>query len=177
MEFIHKEPRFKHRKITLHKNMIFHDIDVQSYKLAETSVEGSTKDKIASDSEDRLDGAVLTQLMEAREAEIRKKLAFCLDPLTLVEIDNTTTLEPDYVFMFRLPVSFNDNELRVAVKLMHEYMVKATLMDWYTHIGTNFGGAYAVEVAQLESRITDIFRKPGFVNHPSVMYVKSYRSR
>ena len=55
METVNREQRTKQRKITLHKCQILHDIDVLSYKLAETSVNGEARDNVASDSEDMLD--------------------------------------------------------------------------------------------------------------------------
>ena len=63
METVNREQRTKQRKITLHKCQILHDIDVLSYKLAETSVNGEARDNVASDSEDMLDGAMLKQLL------------------------------------------------------------------------------------------------------------------
>lgn len=177
MEIVKREPRFKRRKITLHKNLLLHDIDVMSYKLAETSLEGEARDNVASDSEDGLDGAVIGQLLEAREASLRKRLSFCLLDTEIIEIDNMTELEGTYVYDIKLPVSFKDIELRTAVKLMHDYLVNAVLLDWYSKIGTNFGNSLVAEVARLESKVVDIFRKPGFVNHPSTVYYPSYKIR
>lgn len=176
MEIVGREPRWKKRRIVLHKNQILHDIDVLSYKLAEVAA-GESGDKVASDSEDVLDGSVMAQLLETREASMRKKLTFCLMPVEIIEVNNTPELEPDFKYNVKLPVSFDDNELRPAVRLMHEYLVKATLMDWYTHIGTSFGAPLATEVQELESKVVDVFRKPGFVTHPSMVYMKSYRDR
>ena len=177
MEIVNREPRLKQRKITLHKNLLLHDIDVMSYKLAETSLQGEVRDNVASDSEDGLDGAVIGQLLEAREAALRKKLAFCLKETEIIEIDNVTELEGTFVYDLVLPESFKDIELRTAVKLMHDCLVKGVLMDWYVYIGTNFGNALAAEVVQLESKVVDIFRKPGFVNHASAVYYESYKIR
>ena len=177
MEIVSREPREKQRKITLHKSNIVHDIDVLSYKLAETSVDEPARDNVASDSENGLDGVVTSQLMDSCEASLRKKLGFCLEDEEILEVDNTAELEADYVFKFHLPFSFDDKELRTAVTLMHNYLVKATLMDWYAHIGTNFGAGLGAEVLQLESKVVDIFRKPGFVTHPEMIYWPSYKRR
>ena len=177
MEIVNREPRLKQRKITLHKNLLLHDIDVMSYKLAETSLQGEARDHVASASEDGRDGAVIGQLLEAREAALRKKLTFCLRETEIIEIDNVTELEGTFVYDLNLPASFKDIELHTAVKLMHDYLVKGVLMDWYTHIGTNFGSTLAAEVVQLESKVVDIFRKPGFVNHASAVYYESHKIR
>lgn len=177
MEIVSREPKLKQRRIILHKSQILHDIDLFSYKLAETSVEGDAKDNVASDSEDLLDGAIISQLMESRDATIRKKLSFCLREESIPVVDNTTDLEGDFIYDLNLTPSFKDSELKTAVRVMHDYMVKGTLMDWYVQIGTSFGSTLGVEVLQLESRIADIFRKPGFVRHPEMIYHKSYRTR
>ena len=177
MEIVNREPRLKQRKITLHKNLLLHDIDVMSYKLAETSLQGEARDNVASDSEDGLDGAVIGQLLEARESALRKKLAFCLKEIEIIEIDNVTELDGTFVYDLILPASFKDIELRTAVKLMHDYLVKSVLLDWYTHIGTNFGSTLAVEVVQIESKVLDIFRKPGFVSHSRTVYYESHKIR
>ncbi len=175
IETVRSEPRCKRRKITLHKNNIVHDIDVLSYKLAETSVDEPARDNVASDSETGLDGAVIAKLMDAREASLRKKLGFCLEDEEIIEIDNTEDLEPDYVFELRLPIGFDDKELKTAVRLMHDYLVKGTLLDWYVSIGTNFGAPLTGDVLLTESKVVDIFRKPGFVNHPDMIYWPSYK--
>lgn len=177
METVNREQRTKQRKITLHKCQILHDIDVLSYKLAETSVTGEAQDNVASDSEDMLDGAMLKLLLESCEASMRKKIGFCLEDTEILEVDNATELEADYVYNLRLPASFKDTELRTAAKVMHDYLVMSTLMEWYTHIGTNFGSALGEKVIRLESRVADIFRKPGFVSHPQMAYCPSYRTR
>ena len=177
MEFVNRQPRFKQRKITLHKDLLLHDIDVMSYKLAETSLQGEARDNVASDSEDSLDSAVISQLLEAREAELRKKLTFCLRETKIFEIDNVTELNGAFVYDLILPVSFKDIELRTAVRLMHDYLVKSVLVDWYTHIGTSFGNALAAELVQLESKVVDIFRKPGFVKHARTIYYESHKIR
>lgn len=177
METIYKEPREKRRRLVLYKNNILHDIDVLSYKLAETSIQGDVKDSVASDSEDALDGSVMGRLMDSREASLRKKLGFCLNEAEIFEVSNSSEPEEQYIYDFHLPVSFKDIELKTAVSLMHDYLVKATLMDWYTHIGTTFGAALSIDVLQLESKVVDIFRKPGFVSHPEMIYCPSYRTR
>ena len=83
----------------------------------------------------------------------------------------------DFVYNFVLPESFPDKQLPMMAKSLNDYLVKGTLLDWYTSIGTSFGANLAVEVAQLESRVVDIIRKPSFVRHPSVVYFNSHKSR
>lgn len=174
MEYVKREPREKERKITLHKAEILQDIDTLSYKLSETTGSG---DNVASDAEDSLDSAIISQMMQARDSQLRKKLAFCLKEEEVIEVDNTATIEEDFVYELLLPLSFADSSLKVAVQLMHNYIVRGTLLDWYTQIGTQYGAPLVTEVNSLESQIVDIFRVPGFVKHPSMPYMKSYKIR
>ena len=44
-------------------------------------------------------------------------------------------------------------------------------------IGVAVGAALSMDVLQLESKVVDIFRKPGFVSHPEMIYCPSYRTR
>ena len=177
MQIVKKEPRTKQRRITLYKNDIMEEIDRLSYKLAETSVGGEAGDNISTDSEDSLDAKVLDDLMDVRDSIIRKRLSFCLQQETIYEISNRDEAEHEYIFDVILPESFPDKDLKTAVHLMHSYYVKATLMDWYDKIGTAYGGSMALEVMQLESKIVDIFRRPTFVGHPSIILQTNYFRR
>ncbi len=165
-----KEPREKERRIILRSENITKAIDTMTYKLADTAIEGLAKDNVSSDREDNLDGAIISELLEGRVAALRKRLTFCLKPETIVEIDDDNVSEAEFVFNFVLPGKFNDAELRNARTFMHNYLVRGTLMDWYNKIGVAFGQSMAYEVSELESKVVDIFRKPGFVNHPTMFY-------
>lgn len=165
-----KEPREKERRIVLRSENITKAINRLTYKLADTAIEGLAKDSVSSDSEDNLDGAIISELLSARVAVLRKRLTFCLKEETIIEIDNDNISQAEYVFDFILPGKFKDNELRNAGMLMHEYLVRGTLMDWYNKIGVAFGQSMVYEVTELESKVVDIFRKPGFVKHPTMFY-------
>lgn len=178
MEIVRREPRHKLRRIRLGREGIFRDIDCLTFKLAETVVaEPEARDKVASDSEDSLDGALITSFMDARAAQLRKRLAFCLECECTVSVDDGSDLEPDYEFRFRLPAAFKDSNLKVAAKKMHDYLVKGSVLDWYTQTGTGYGAALIGEVVELESQIVDIFRVPGFVSHPGLSFIHSYKLR
>lgn len=177
MEIVHKEPRTKLRKITIHKNLIFREIDRLSFRLADTAAEDVLKDKISTDTEDALDGSILNSLLEQREATIRQKLSFALQDEEITELDNSNTMNGDFVYNVVLPESFPDKQLPMMAKSLNDYLVKGTLLDWYTSIGTSFGANLIAEVTQLESRVVDIIRKPSFVRHPSVVYFNPHKSR
>lgn len=164
----------KDRKITLHKSRIFKDIEDLTMKLADTSLADQTvetKDAVAADVEEGLDGGVLAAFAEERDTRLRVKLDFCLRPELIYEIDNTLELEPDFVFNLALPMSFQDKHLKTAAVMMHEYMVKAVLFDWYRHIGSAYGNFLAQEVEDLERKIVMAFDTPGFVKRPREPYI------
>lgn len=177
MEIVDRACRVKKRTITLHRNQICKDIDLLSYKLGETALEGAVRDSVASDSADALDGAVISRLLDDRAMTLRKRLAFCIEEEEVETIDNTPDIDSDYEFKFRLPKKFKDSNMAVAMRLMHDYLVRGTLMDWYNKIGTSYGVGMVQEVTELESKILDIFRVPGIVSHPFMVYYPSYRSR
>lgn len=177
IEYINKEPRTKQRKITIHKSQVLYDMDAMTYKLSEVAIDGDSGDKFSTDTEDRLDGTIVSQFIESREALLRKRLAFCLVPEEILEVDNMGSLDADYVFNFILPQSFNDGDLRPAMKFMHDYIVRGALADWYTSLGTNYGIAFAQQAETDENMLLDIFRVPGFVRHPGLIAQKSYKIR
>lgn len=177
MDIIFKECRTKERKIILHKERIFHDIDALTYKASEVAAEPLAKDAMASDSEDNYDGAIMARLVNMRALNLKKRLSFCLRKehayIADNNIDNSGAIEYDFV----LPSSFDDINLEVAAELMHEYIVRGALVDWYDTLGTANGQYKAAELIPLESKILDIFRVPGFVRHPALPYQKSYKIR
>ena len=130
------------------------------------------KDKVATDTEDELDGAIINSFLEGREAVLRKRLTFCLIEEECVEIDNTNAMNSDFVFQFQLSKEFNDREMRTAVQLMHQYLVKGTLVDddQIVVISTH-------QVRDLENTIIGIFRRPSTVCSPRIAYMNSYKIR
>lgn len=175
---VDKEPRVKFRRMTLQKENILADIDSLTYKLAEVNVaEDNMKDGVASDSEDTLDAPILSSLLNGRILNLKKRLGFCLVKKPIVEAHDGVKHDPIIIFDLKLPERFDDINLEVAVGLTHDYLVRGVLLDWYMKVGTSFGAELPAEVQKLESQIVDIFRLPGFVNHPSLPYYPSYRSR
>ena len=158
----------KRLKITLHKERIFRDIDVMSYKMSEsTAQDGVANDNIASDVDDPVDHSVMANLLDTNEAALRKLLTFCLKGENVTEIDNADDSSDDYIFDIIMPECFKTSTLKVAMTLMHNYLVKTTLRDWYTSAGSNLGDALAEEIHTLESKIVMAFRMPEVVKTES----------
>ncbi len=177
MEIIDREPRTKQRKIILKKDNISRDVDSLSYKLADSVAEGDTKDAIASDSNEILDGVIIGRLIDGRVAELYKRLEFCLEDVEIESADDDLDLTPSYEFRLLLPERFKDTNLRSAASMMHDYVVKGVLVDWYNHTGVNYGRNLEDDVVRLESAVVSMFRVPGFVHHYSIPFEASYKIR
>lgn len=177
MERVSMPPYTKVRTVTLYRDKMTTEIDSITYKLGETSVaDGTVRDSISSDTEDSLDGNIIANLMDAREAQLRKRLEAFLKKEEILEVSNNPDQEESYVFTFCLPEDFNDSRLRPIAKVMNDYIVKGTLLDWYSRSGTAFGADLVQEVGILESRAVDLFRE-GFVLHPTMIYFPSHKIR
>lgn len=178
MDYIEKESFKKTRRVVLRTSSILKDVDSLTYKLTDTvNIEGINKDSVTSDVEEPLDGFILNQFMDARVACLRKRLSFCLADETIVEVDNDNKACSEYVFDLILHKSFKDHDLKVAASMMHDYVVRGILLDWYTKLGTNIGANLFSEVTALESKIVDLFREPSFVKHSTMFYQPYGRRR
>lgn len=178
MDYIEKDSFKKTRRVILRTSGILNGIDALTYKLFDTvNIEGINKDSVTSDVEEPLDGFILNQFMDARVACLRKRLSFCLADETIVEVDNENKACSEYVFDFILPKTFKDHDLKVAASMMHDYVVRGILLDWYTKLGTNIGASLFSEVTALESKIVDLFREPSFVKHSTLFYQPYGRRR
>ena len=169
---------YKTKKIVLHVDNILREIDQLSYKLGETVLEGTpSKDAVSTDSDDTLDGDILRNLLDARDAQIRKRLAFCLTECDVEEIHDCDCERHVLVYEVSVPEDARAISMRAALTAMHDYMVKGTLMDWYNRIGTAYGATLAVEVQQLESRIIDTFRLLSIQRTQSNVIYHTYHRR
>lgn len=178
IETILHEPRMKERKITLHLEELGKQLDRLTYKYSKSAVaDPLAADEVASDVDDNLDGPIISRLFIAREAQVRRRLAFCLIEEEQVEVDNCSDLEGDIVFRMRLPESFTGSSLKVGCVYINDFIVKGALMDWYKEIGSPYADALKPEVDVLESRIVDIFRVPSVVPRGIAPYVPSYKIR
>lgn len=177
MERVIREPRTKDRLIVIHKEEIYKQVDRLSYKLSKAAIaEEAAGDQVASDAEDRLDGAILGRFLDESDRQIRGRLEFCLLEEDVLVADNLIDPEGKFEYKLHLPESFKPGKLQEAAKAINEYLVRSTLMKWYDSIGSQFGPKLPTEVLVLESHIVDIFRG-GFVRHPAMAFIPSYRTR
>jgi hypothetical protein len=124
------------------------------------------KNALSSDSEENLDKHMLHEHMEKRDADIRKRLTFCLvsddEDLTadnLLEVD-----VPTFVYNLSVPDSFDKQRLQGLAKRMHNYIVQGTLHDWYATQNMK-GNVTADELEDLENDIVYMLRS-SYVKRP-----------
>lgn len=129
----------EHKLIRLLKKEIFYDIDALTYKRAESgTIAGSIQNLngITSDSAENLDGSVLSRFSDARDAELRSLLLFCLESTRESCADNVSDREsPVYEYRLTLSPDFEDTRLQIAATKMHQYIVYGSVLDWYLSVG------------------------------------------
>lgn len=126
----------KTRTVTLKKRDLFHDIDMLSLSLSRTSGGDEVRraDSIATDTSTTNGVRAFTRLADKRVADIRQLLSDFLIIATQASLDDT--LDPsDYVITLSVTTEMQDSMLDAIVRLMHDYVVKGALADWYTEIG------------------------------------------
>ena len=125
--------------IDLIKQRILDDIDAMTYKRMESTMAGqpeSVQNSLSSDSHDDLDKGLLHRFMQSRDAQLRRKLAFCLVKKQSDEIRATNKLktdEPSFKYHINVPDGFDCDAADVLADLMHRYIVDGSIFDWYAY--------------------------------------------
>lgn len=126
--------------IRLLKTKIDEDIDHRTFKRMEVSLQGTpevSKDAAASDTEEDHDAVIVTRYRDYRDAKLRKRLVrYLTNGIPSSEFaDILRSPRPEYVYTFSLPDDTR-TELMAALKdMMHEYIVRGTIYDWYKYAG------------------------------------------
>lgn len=156
--------------ITIYKSYLLYDIDSLTFKRVDGVMSDQTdrvRNALSSDSEEELDKVMLHRYMEARDAALRTKLAFCLvnEDSDTLEVDNNPMMEdPSFVYKISVPDRFTSETVKALSKKMHQYIVDGTAYDWYSRQGI----AYAVgenELADMLRKISSSLRE-SFVSRP-----------
>lgn len=122
----------KTRKITLHKNEVHYDCEAHAFKLMDViGPDVKIKNAVAADSGDILDGRMLSRYTDLRDAEIRKRLAFCIADGVVGEVDDIPSNDPLYIYNISMADNVKDSLLIPVKTYLHEYLVRGTLYDWY----------------------------------------------
>lgn len=155
--------------ITIYKKAVLASIDAQTFKRVDGVLSAESdqmKNALSSDSEENLDMHILHEHMEKRDANLRRRLAFCLVPddeelkvSNLLEVDT-----PTFVYNLSVPDTFDKQRLQSLAKKMHNYMVQGSLYDWYATQNMK-GNVSATELEDLESKIVSMLR-PSCVKRP-----------
>lgn len=155
--------------ITIYKKAVLASIDAQTFKRVDGALSAESdqmKNALSSDSEENLDKHMLHEHIEERDANIRRRLTFCLVPdnedlsvSNLLEVDN-----PTFIYNLIVPDTFDKQRLRSLAKKMHNYMVQGSLYDWYATQNLK-GNVTATELEDMESEIVSMLR-PSSVKRP-----------
>lgn len=155
--------------ITIYKKAVLASIDAQTFKRVDGVLSAESdqmKNALSSDSEENLDKHILHEHMENRDANLRRRLTFCLVPdnenlsvSNLLEVDT-----PTFVYDLSVPDTFDKQRLQSLAKKMHNYMVQGSLYDWYATQNMK-GNVSATELEDLESKIVSMLR-PSCVKRP-----------
>lgn len=159
----------KSAKITIYKKAVLADIDAQTFKRVDGALAAESdqvKNAVSSDSAESLDANILHGHMEQRDANIRKRLAFCLvpDEDELVVTNLLEMSEPTFIYDLNVPDSFDKQQLRTLAKRIHNYLVQGVLVDWYS-TQSMVGNVSAEKLEDMESEIVFMLRS-SFVKKP-----------
>lgn len=155
--------------ITIYKKAVLASIDAQTFKRVDGVLSAESdqmKNALSSDSEENLDKHILHEHMEQRDANIRKRLAFCLVAEDEeLSVNNLLEVEvPTFVYNLSVPDTFDKQRLQILAKKMHNYIVQGTLLDWYATQNMK-GNVSAGELEDLEAEIVGMLRS-SFVKRP-----------
>lgn len=167
MYFISRDKQKKLRTLRLEKAELFKDVECLSYKLAETAVaDEAARDAIAADQGNGLDERLIRSFMATRDAALKQMIAFALSDEAGESPD-----EMYFAYDLALPLDFKDSHLSIVLQLFRDYLIRGTLLDWYTKCGSGYAATVIDDVVDLQHRVVDILRKPSFVHHPSIAYI------
>lgn len=155
----------KTAKITLFKQAILDDVNAVTFKRVDGVLAGESeqvKNALSSDSEEHLDKHILHGYMEARDANIRKRLTFCMQK-DLEELSASNMLEVDdplLEYSLLVPESFDRQRLKVLARKMHIYIVQGILHDWYAMQNMK-GNVSEEDLEDLEAEVVYLLRSSG----------------
>ena len=155
--------------ITIYKKAVLASIDAQTFKRVDGVLSAESdqmKNALSSDSEENLDMHILHEHMEKRDADLRRRLTFCLVPdneeLSASNLPKVDT--PTFVYNLTAPDTFDKQRLQSLAKKIHNYIVQGSLYDWYATQNMK-GSVTATELEELESKIASMLR-PSSVKRP-----------
>ena len=168
----------KDRKIEIIKGEVFKDINLYTHKHvdARTDMADRTGNAVSSDSSEDVDGAVLMRYVGFRDANLRNKIQFALNPGKNGYANDQITLEESkYVYDLVLDAEFNDQMLRPLAEYIHRYLVFGALFDWYSQFGMPQASVYGSQLKELEDAIVSGLSGASIVKRPMQPFGPSYK--
>ena len=158
----------KEAKVTLTKKDLLYDVDALTYKRVDATLAGEAQraqNALSSDSSEDLDGSILNRLISTRLAKIKRKLAFAIKANNQSMVASpTTTLSESIEIPLMVPDNYTQDQLSSLSDMMHDYLVKGTIRDWYKNAGV-VSTVDDSELEELESAIVCSLRV-GYTRRP-----------
>lgn len=148
----------KSRTITIKKKDILFDMESLSLSLSDVTAVDDVRRKDAMSIDTTSDNGLrdATRLADRRAGEIRSMLRKLVTTATAASTNDQLSTA-DYAFALTVDDEFDDNQMVPLTALMHEYIVKGALSDWYKNNGINGAGdALASELKGIEERIKEL---------------------
>lgn len=155
--------------ITIYKEAVLASIDALTFKRVDGVLSGESaqvRNAISSDSTENLDENILHGHMETRDANIRKRLTFCLvkDDEDLTATNLMETGEPTFEYTLYVPEIFDKQRVKVLARKIHDYLVQGVLYDWYATQNMK-GDVSQEQLVAMEDEIVGMLRS-SFVKRP-----------
>ena len=159
--------------ITIHKSLVYEDIDRFTYKHVEGSGSPAVKQRnaVSSDTSEHLDGSVIERYTEFRHAKLCTFLQHSIEAEESTTADDIAPSEqPSFIYTLSIPKETKEALRRPLAEYMHRFLVWGVLYDWYSQFGLSQAGVYEKELNQLEEQIDSIVRGPSIVKRPMQPY-------
>lgn len=155
--------------INIYKALVLAAVDAQTYKRVDGVLAAEAdqiKNAISSDSSEQLDMNILHELMEARDAVVRSKLAFCLvdDDEDLTVSNELEKDKASFDYVLQVPDNFNKQKLAALAKLINNYIVQGTICSWYATQSMQ-GNVSPADLEEMEKSIVCALRV-GYAKKP-----------
>lgn len=159
----------KDRVIKIVKARLYDEVDAHTHKY--TTAEQSpilTANAVASDNNESLDGALIAQFAEYRDAKLRYILKGVLKAEEITEVTDAVLYdEEQYIYNLAVPVDYPDTNLRPLAVLIHKYLVWGTLYDWYNQVGSAEARVYGSQLDDLQSEIQSMLFSADYTKRPA----------
>ncbi len=172
-----EEDARKDRTIILHKKPMSDEIDAHTSKFVDANAAASPRQEnaISSDTDERLDGSIIEQLMQYRDAKLRILLESFMQDETITGVDNLIGMSPVFEYNLSLSEEFNDAGLRPLAMLMHKYIVWGCLFDWYAQLGSAQAKTYGAQLEDIETEILSMASAEGYAKRPLQPFGPAYK--